>query len=42
LLRIEMPCTDADLADLEWIEEYKNYREWLLQLWAKVGDGIEG
>lgn len=29
LLRIEMPCTDADLADLEWIEEDKNYREWL-------------
>jgi hypothetical protein len=30
LLRIEMPFTDADFADLEWIEENKNYREWLL------------
>jgi hypothetical protein len=28
LLRIELPCHDAELTDLEWIEEGKGHREW--------------
>ena len=28
MLRIELPCHDAELTDLEWIEEGKGHREW--------------
>lgn len=30
LIAVDLPIQDADLADFEWIEEGKPYREWLV------------
>jgi len=30
ILTVSFSCTEADLADFEWIEEGKPYREWLI------------
>jgi hypothetical protein len=30
LLRIELRCRESELADYEWIEDEKPYREWLV------------
>jgi hypothetical protein len=30
LLRVDLTCTEAEIADYEWIENDKTYREWLV------------
>lgn len=30
LLRVELACTESEIADFEWIEEGNGYREWLI------------
>ena len=30
LLRVEMDCTEGDIAKWEWVEEGRGYREWLV------------
>ena len=30
LLRVNLACTEGEIADYEWVEEGKGYREWLI------------
>jgi hypothetical protein len=47
LLRIDLSMPESDIADYEWIEEGKPYREWLILRSGDIGSsgglgGIHG